>query len=164
VAPTPETFKILSPLTETKRLPVFRFCSEDNGRLTCCQDGCTQGTVDHHVSNLEQHLMRGKTLRTKTHSPRCSGSNGKGPNRLNLQSVKQCHYCSTSAQKCKKTLQQSTVTKFESSFSLIQLLQVRRCPARSRFTRMQGARGLSRSAQQTQNEMRIRMNGQLSKI
>jgi hypothetical protein len=60
VTPTPGTFKILPPLTDTKRAAVFRLYLENNGRLTCCQDGCTQETVDHHVSNLEQHLMRGK--------------------------------------------------------------------------------------------------------
>jgi hypothetical protein len=61
----------------------------------------------------------------------------------------------TSAQKVqKKTLQQSMVTKFESSFSLVQLRQVRRCTARSRFIRMQGTRELKLSLSARQKQKR----------
>lgn len=110
VGATTPTYKILPPLVDTKRAPVFRFYTETNDRRKCIQDDCTHETGDKHASNLEKHLERHhrdantelqriKAEKDKTVTP------AKRKNDVTI-------LLDTTAQKVQKTIQSTMVMKF----------------------------------------------------
>jgi hypothetical protein len=154
VGATTPTYKILPPLVDTKRAPVFRFFTETNDRRKCIQDDCTHETGDKHASNLEKHLERHhRDANTELQRIKAEKGNTVTPT-------------TTMRPLAAQAIRVLTVPRsgavIESSFSLVQLLQVgHRQLAQS--SGAQGTRRLSLSAEQSQNEMLIRMNDHLIK-